>query len=407
PDANVRAISIFGANNSSSKAIINAANLLSAGDIILIELHRPGPRFNFTAPQGQRGFIAVEWWPDDLAAIQFAVAKGVIVVEAAGNGFENLDDPIYSVRPAGFPANWVNPFKRNPVDSGAIVVGAGAPPSGNFGADRSRLDFSNWGALVDAQGWGREVVTCGYGDLQGGQSEDLWYTKQFSGTSSASPIVVGAAACVQGWLRAAGRPLLTPAQMRSRLRSTGSPQQNGPNGPATQRIGNRPNLRQLHGALFPKSILKDANDNKGIVKEIEKVKDNKEFEKKDFKEFKETKELKDKDKEKDKDLKDKDKDVKEFKELKEKDKDFEKATDKVADTTSASAAAPAGTIAQRLAALEQSVQSLTHFITSELRPDLSSSALSGESDLQGDLQKQASDAKALKDDKDVEKTRDR
>lgn len=442
PDANVRAISIFGANNSSSKAIIAAANLLSAGDIILIELHRPGPRFNFTSPQGQRGFIAVEWWPDDLAAIKFAVAKGIIVVEAAGNGFENLDDPIYNVRPAGFPASWVNPFKRNPDDSGAIVVGAGAPPSGNFGADRSRLDFSNWGALIDAQGWGREVVTCGYGDLQGGASEDLWYTERFSGTSSASPIVVGACACVQGWLRAAAKPVLTPAQMRSRLRSTGSPQQNGPNGPATQRIGNRPNLRQLHGALFPKSVLKDA------VKEAEKIKDGKELEKivkdkdlkeKDFKDAKEKdikdKELKEKDKDKDKELKEKDKEKdkdKELKELKEKDKDFEKlrdknpvekltdkipdkvtdkVADKVRDVIPSAGAQAATTMAERVAALEQTVQSLTHFITAELRPDLSSSALSGESDqnaaaLSADLQKQSNDAKVVKDDKDVEKTRD-
>ena len=95
------------------------------------------------------------------------------------------------------------------------MVGAGAPPPGthgrDHGADRSRLDFSNYGALVDAQGWGREVTTTGYGDLQGGSIEDLWYTDQFSGTSSASPIVVGALGCVQGFLRAAGRAPLTPA----------------------------------------------------------------------------------------------------------------------------------------------------------------------------------------------------
>src|SRR5215813_12341024 len=116
----------------------------------------------------------MEWWPDNLAAIQFAVRRGVIVVEAGGNGAENLDDPIYDQPAQGFPATWVNPFRRNPVDSGAIIVGAGAPPSGNFGSDRSRLGFSNYGALVDAQGWGREVVTTGYGDLQGGANEDLW-----------------------------------------------------------------------------------------------------------------------------------------------------------------------------------------------------------------------------------------
>jgi hypothetical protein len=254
PDANVRGISIFGGLGSAG-AITRAADLLSAGDIILIELHRPGP--NATGV-GQQGFIAVEWWPDDLAAIRYATSRGVIVVEAAGNGAENLDAAVYDVRPAGFPATWRNPFRRNTVDSGAILVGAGAPPPGthgrDWGPDRSRLDFSNFGALVDAQGWGREVTTTGYGDLQGGSNEDFWYTDTFSGTSSASPIVVGALACAQGTRRAQARPLLTPATARSLLRTTGSPQQDAPTRPATQRIGNRPNLRQLVTTVQPVAL---------------------------------------------------------------------------------------------------------------------------------------------------------
>jgi hypothetical protein len=262
PDANVRAISIFGNTPpgwGSAAAIRQAADMLNQGDIILIELHFPGPRFNFKERNDQLGYIAAEWWPDNLAAIQYAISRGVIVVEAGGNGAENLDDPIYDINPAPphgpFPASWRNPFKRNPIDTGAIVVGAGAPPPGthgnNFGADRSRLDFSNYGSLFDVQGWGREVTTCGYGDLQGGVNEDLWYTDSFSGTSSASPIVVGALSCVQGALRASGKPLLTPARARTLLRSTGSPQQDGPNGPRTQRIGNRPDLRQMLKSLVP------------------------------------------------------------------------------------------------------------------------------------------------------------
>ena len=89
------------------------------------------------------------------------------------------------------------------------------------------------------------MTTCGYGDLQGGSSEDLWYTDRFSGTSSASPIVVGALGCVQGVLRAAGRIPLSPARARELLRASGSPQTDAPGRPRTQRIGNRPNLRQL------------------------------------------------------------------------------------------------------------------------------------------------------------------
>jgi hypothetical protein len=237
----------------SAQAIRQAADRLGPGDILLLEMHRPGPRFNYQQRNDQRGYIAVEWWPDDFAAIRYAVGRGVLVVEAAGNGAENLDDVLYNTAGPGFPGGWTNPFNRANRDAGAIVVGAGAPPPGthgaNHGPDRSRLDFSNFGACVDAQGWGREVTTTGYGGLQGGPGsavpETEWYTDRFSGTSSASPIVVGALACVQGILRARGRIVLSPARARELLRATGSPQQDAPGRPATQRIGNRPNLRQL------------------------------------------------------------------------------------------------------------------------------------------------------------------
>jgi Subtilase family len=226
--------------------IRQAADRLRPGDIILLEIHRPGPG---ASGAGQDGYIAIEWWPDDLAAIQYAVARGVTVVEAAGNGARNLDDAIYDQPAAGFPSTWRNPFNPNGPDSGAILVGAGAPPPGthgnDHGPDRSRLDFSNHGRRLDAQGWGREVTSTGYGDLQGGSDQDLWYTDQFSGTSSASPIIVGTVGCIQGVLRALGRSPMTPSAVRQLLRTTGSPQQDAPGRPRTERIGNRPDLRQI------------------------------------------------------------------------------------------------------------------------------------------------------------------
>lgn len=230
---------------STARTIREAADRLSAGDIILLEIHRGGP--NATG-SGQFGYIAVEWWPDDFAAIRYAVNKGIIVVEAAGNGAQNLDAAIYNTRPSNFPASWRNPFNPANPSSHAVLVGAGAPPPGthgrNHGADRSRLGFSNYGKRVDCQGWGREVTSAGYGDLQGG-SRNIWYTETFSGTSSASPIVVGALGCVQGILKAQGSPVLTPTGAINLLRSTGSPQQDTAGRPKTQRIGNRPNLRQM------------------------------------------------------------------------------------------------------------------------------------------------------------------
>ena len=251
PEAVSGASSFVG--QSTSAAIVNAANQMSAGDLMILEIHRAGP--NATG-NGQFGYIAIEWWPDDFAAIRYAQNKGILVCEAAGNGFQNLDDPIYDQRPTGFPTNWRNPFNPSNPQSGAILSGAGAPPPGthgrDHGPDRSRLAFSNYGRRVDAQGWGREVTTTGYGDLFGDSdangnlaARNRWYTDTFSGTSSASPIVTGALACVQGVLKAQGSTLLTPASARSLLRSTGSPQQDAPGRPATQRIGNRPDLGEL------------------------------------------------------------------------------------------------------------------------------------------------------------------
>jgi FG-GAP-like repeat/Subtilase family len=244
--ANISASSF--SDQSTSQAIKAAADKVGRGDILLLEIHRPGPNTP-NPPQGQLGYIAIEWWPDDFAAIQYAVQRGIVVVEAAGNGSQNLDDAIYDAPATGFPASWRNPFNPNNPSSGAVLVGAGAPPPNthgqDWGPDRSRLDFSNYGSRVDVQGWGREVTSTGYGDLQGGSNQDLWYTNQFSGTSSASPVVVGSLASTQSALAARGYVRLTSEKARLLLRACGSPQEDAPGRPASQRIGKRPNLREM------------------------------------------------------------------------------------------------------------------------------------------------------------------
>lgn len=229
--------------NGPAGAIQRAADLLQPGDILILEMHRPGPRHNFEPQEDQGGYIAVEWWPLEFEAIRYAASKGIVVVEAAGNGGEDLDDPLYAVPAPDFPGDWINPFGGG-ADSGAIIVGAGAPPSGDMGPDRSRLDFSNHGSRIDCQGCGDQVTTMGYGDLYRGSGETEFYTYSFGGTSAASPIVAGAIACLQGAARARDAAL-DPLAVRRLLRDTGSPQQAGPGAPVSQRIGNRPDLVAL------------------------------------------------------------------------------------------------------------------------------------------------------------------
>ncbi len=231
-DAQIDLISIDGIGIAA--AVDYAASVLNPGDIIMIELHTPGPRYNFESRPDQLGYVPMEYFQATFDAIQIATAKGIFVVEAAGNGAENLDDEIYE-----------NRFDRSFRDSRAILVGAGVPPNGIYGIDRTRLYFSNYGSRVDLQGWGKSVTTTGYGGLFSGDGdENQYYTQTFGGTSGATPIVAGAVACIEGIFEAAyGVPLSVDA-LAALLTYTGSMQPN-PN----EWIGPRPNLPEAYQFL--------------------------------------------------------------------------------------------------------------------------------------------------------------
>ena len=214
-------------------ALLSSLLFLRPGDIALIEQHYPnssaGPCPN-TCNCSQFGFVAVETAPWDHAAIRIATAAGVVVVEAAGNGQ-------VMVAPA------------SPFDSGAIVVGA----SNN---DLTPACFTNFGPRVNVHAWGSMIGTLGTGEtpsLRANGSDPLqWYTRSFGGTSGASPIVVGAAALVQGTRAARGLDKLTSEQMRSLLVATGTPQAAFTVG---TNIGPLPNLAAAIATYIPEGAL--------------------------------------------------------------------------------------------------------------------------------------------------------
>lgn len=213
-----------------ASAITTAALALAPGDVILIEQQAAGPRYTGS---GQNGLVPSEWIASVFQATSNAVAAGIVVVAAAGNGGENLDDSIYQ-----------GAFRREVRDSGAIVVGAGYPPGA--GNDRARTSFSCYGSRLDVQGWGQGVATTGYGDLYNG-GPDARYTRSFSGTSSATSMVAAAAIALQGIAQHATGLPLDPAEVRRVLTETGSPQQ----GNLAEPIGPRPDLRAAVQSLFP------------------------------------------------------------------------------------------------------------------------------------------------------------
>ncbi len=219
-------------------AIDYAAAELSPGDIMLIELNTPGPRYDFSWQPDQAGYVPEEYFDETFDVVQLASAKGVIVCAVAGNGADNLDDPIYE--------NRFNPAYR---DSRAIIVGAGAPPSGNWGQDRSRLYFSNYGSRIDLQGWGKEVVASGYGVLFNPDNDyRQHYTDRFSGTSSAAAMVTGAAASLQSaYIEEFGQPM-NPDDLRNLLKISGTLQPN-----PSENIGSRPDLKLALQSMSPPS----------------------------------------------------------------------------------------------------------------------------------------------------------
>ncbi|MFH1687601.1 MAG: S8 family serine peptidase, partial [bacterium] len=220
---------------STAAALTTATNNTVAGDIILIELHAPGPHYNFESRPDQAGYVAMEYWQENFDVILQASALGRIIVEAGGNGAENFDDAgIYGLV-----------FDSSFRFSGAIMVAAS--DGGHYPAS-----FTNYGSRLDVHAFGTwNVYTLGYGDLYGSGNNNN-YTATFAGTSSASPIIVGACAVLQGIQKAAHGWPLDHTAMRSLLKDYSTPQAASP-----KPIGPLPDLEGSTNAIIGVSFVAD------------------------------------------------------------------------------------------------------------------------------------------------------
>lgn len=182
--------------NAVSDAILDS----TAGDIILLEMQTDS--FAATEAYVPAEYDSVVW-----NLTKTATDAGIIVVAAAGNGNQNLDDPYYT-------------SYMNRGNSGAIIVGAGSSDT-----THSKMSFSTYGTRVDVQAWGGDVMTTGYGRYAlYGRDKNQSYISDFSGTSSASACVAGAVVLLQSYAKNTLNTLFTPNEIRAHLKTYAHPQ---------------------------------------------------------------------------------------------------------------------------------------------------------------------------------------
>ena len=205
-----------------AEAILSAIATLNFGDVLLLEAQTNA--FGFS-------LVPVEIEPAVFDIIRLGTALGIVIVEAAGNGGNDLDTVTGAGGGQVLNRNNTTDFK----DSGAIMVGAASSTSPHV-----RLGFSNYGSRIDCYAWGQGIDTTGDG-WTGNLTNS--YTTSFGGTSGASPIVTGAALILQGMAQESLLYRFSPRQLRAILSNpaTGTPSNN----PPVDRIGVMPNLRAI------------------------------------------------------------------------------------------------------------------------------------------------------------------
>lgn len=180
-------------------AIAQAMDSLEAGDVLVYEMQTGGGDVNGDGDS----YVPADYSQTVWDLTKEATEAGIIVVAAAGNGGEDLDNSYY------------NSYNARG-DNGSIIVGAGTK------IGRNRTGFSTHGERVDVCGIGDwSIYTTGYGGLYNG-GPHATYTATFSGTSSSTPIVASAVVAIQSYAKnKLGRTIL-PLEMRELLKETGT-----------------------------------------------------------------------------------------------------------------------------------------------------------------------------------------
>ncbi|AUB63180.1 peptidase [Bacillus cereus] len=225
PKAKAKVISQIRDNGqyNTADAILSAVNELEAGDVLLLEAQASFDGY------GDK-YLPVEVQPDIFDAIRAGTDKGIVIIEAGANGWNDLDQ--FKDRKG---KQVLNRNSKDFKDSGAIMVGAG---SSSF--PHERMWFSNYGSRIDVYGWGENVDTT---TAEQSRSAVNLYTSSFSGTSSASPIIAGAATLVQSIAKEnLGQPY-RPSELRAILsnQSTGTKSKD----PYADKIGVLPDLKSI------------------------------------------------------------------------------------------------------------------------------------------------------------------
>jgi hypothetical protein len=259
PKTTTRVISYFDPKDKSKgnpvkrveAAIGAAAKALSLGDVLQLEVQ-------FSGKIGKiRTLLPVEFEPFVFQAIRTATGRGIIVVEAAGNGGEYpntvtkkteirgtdldtfVDKAGKKVLSRSTPADFQN--------SGAIMV-AGSTSK----APHSPHKKSNFGSRIDCYGWGDDIVTC-FWDPQLPNARDLYMgiglyaLTPFGGTSGACPMITASCLLMQNLqtlLTPKGRPAGTikSVDMRTIL---SKPANGTASAAATDKIGVMPDFAKI------------------------------------------------------------------------------------------------------------------------------------------------------------------